>query len=604
VLAAGVIVAACSAALLAGRLEFFRVFGPGLAVCALVVTVVALTLVPALLAILGPRLMGRAVRQAEPIDPDTGEMQAIASPAPPGRGARRERLRLRLAGPLGAIRAARRTAHTEGRSTPGLLAGRLMASRVVSLVVAVACVAGLAWAARDDLSLDLGVSYVRGLPSSTEARTAGDDAMAGFGPGVLAPTEIVVEQPGIGENKAALTTVQGELAGREGVDVVLGPAQQIDPLPPFLVAENNDAVRFIVLHEDDPTAAPAIKTVRGIEDDMPGLLRDAGLGRARISYGGEAALSAETVDAVTSDLKRIAVAVAIVTLLLLAVFLRALIAPLALLLAGALGYLASLGLTALIVKALYDQDQLTYYVPLVGLVLLVALGSDYNVFITGRIRAEARRRRLREAIAVAAPQASRAITVAGLTLAATFALLLIVPLGPFRELGILLAVGVLVDSLVVRPLLIPALISLLGRAAWWPGRPIRPVEESAVIERVARLTGTTRGESRTIAEAVLRTLGERIGARQARELSAHLPAELAGALREPEGCEPFGYREFIDRVGEREDVDQPTAARDAAAVMAVLIEVVPATELDYVRAALSEDYRPLLGDVPRAEPVA
>ena len=243
-------------------------------------------------------------------------------------------------------------------------------------------------------------------------------------------------------------------------------------------------------------------------------------------------------------------------------------------------------------------------VALVGLVLLVALGSDYNVFIAGRIRSEARRRRLREAIAVAAPQASRAITVAGLTLAATFALLTIISLRPFRELGILLTVGVLVDALVVRPLLIPALISLLGRAAWWPSRPIKPVERDVVLGRLARLTGGTEEQAGPVADATLRTLGERIGARQARELGAHLPDELAAALRDPDGCEPFGYEEFIGRVAEREGVDRQTAARDAAAVMACLIEVVPETELDYVRAALSEDYRPLLGDVAPEAPVA
>ncbi|MFL5844229.1 MAG: MMPL family transporter [Solirubrobacteraceae bacterium] len=603
VLAAGLIVAACSAALLAGKLEFFRVFGPGLALCALVVTAVALTLLPALLGLLGPRLFGRAVREARPVEADTGELRAIASPQPPGLSDRqRERMRLRFAGSLGAIRAARRTARSEGRSTAGLLTGRVMASRGVSVIVAVACVAGLAYAARDDLSLDLGVSYVRALPSSSEARTAGDDATRGFGPGVLAPSEIIVEQPGVGDRHEALVAVQHELASREHVGVVLGPEQQVGPLPPLLVADSGDAVRFVVLFDGDPTAAPAIDAIGGIERDLPGLLRDAGIDGASVRYGGETALAAETVDAVKVDMRRIAIAVAIVTVLLLALFLRALVAPLALLLAGALGFLAALGLTSLACNLLFGQEQLTYYVPLVGLVLLVALGSDYNVFIAGRIRAEARRRRLREAIAVAAPEASRAITVAGLTLAATFALLVIIPLRPFRELGILLTIGVLVDALVVRPLLIPALISLLGRAAWWPARPIRPLAESSVLARIAQLGGTTEPEARAMAEAVLRTLGERIGSRQARELAAHLPPELAATLRDPDGCGPFGYDEFIDRVAERETVERPLAARDAAAVMACLLELVPGTEMDYVRAALSEDYRPLLGDVPAGAP--
>jgi RND superfamily putative drug exporter len=599
VLTAGVIVAACSAALLAGKLEFFRVFGPGLALCALVVTAVSLTLVPALLGILGPRLFGRAVREAEPLDPVTGEETAIRSPVPPGLTPRqRERNRRRFAGTLGAVRAARRTARAEGRSSASLLASRLLVSRPVSLLVALACIAGLGWAAKDDLSLDLGVSYVRALPQSTEARSAGDDAAAGFGPGILAPTEIVVEQPGIGGRRDALAKVGEEIASQPGIAQVIGPELQLDGLPDLLVTPDGAAARFVLFPEDSPTGADAIDAVGAVRDDFPGMLREAGLpAGARVSFGGETALADETVDAVVTDLQRIAIAVAIVSFVLLALFLRALVAPVALLLGGALGFLAALGLTGLAAEALWGQDELTYYVPLVGLVLVAALGSDYNVFIAGRIRSEARVRRLREAIAVAAPEASRAITVAGLTLAATFALLYVVPLRPFRELALLLCFGVLIDALVVRPLLIPALISLLGRAAFWPSRAVRPSDEEEVLERIAVLSGTDTDQARSMARATLCVLGERIGERQARELGAHLPDELADVLRDPDGCEPFGYAEFIDRVARREGVDAQTAARDAGAVMATLREVVPGTELDYVRAALSDDYRPLLDDI-------
>jgi len=234
-------------------------------------------------------------------------------------------------------------------------------------------------------------------------------------------------------------------------------------------------------------------------------------------------------------------------------------------------------------------------------VLLFALGSDYNVLIAGRIRAEAKTRRLREAIAIAVPQASRAITVAGITLAATFGLLAIVPLRPFRELAILLALGVLIDALVVRPLLIPSLLSLLGRAAWWPARPLRTAEAPVMLDRIAQLSGTTTDEARAMTRATLSTLGERIGTDQARELGAHLPDDFSDVLEDPAGCEPFGYEEFIARVADREGVEAKTAARDVGAVMACLREVVPETELDYVRAALSDDYRPLLGDVGRDE---
>jgi RND superfamily putative drug exporter len=109
-------------------------------------------------------------------------------------------------------------------------------------------------------------------------------------------------------------------------------------------------------------------------------------------------------------------------------------------------------------------------VPFAAGVLLVSLGSDYNVFVVGRIWEEARSRPVREAVAVAAPRASRAITTAGVALAASFGLLAVIPLEQFRQMAIIMAVGVILDTVVVRSLLVPSLVALTGRAGMWPGR--------------------------------------------------------------------------------------------------------------------------------------
>jgi RND superfamily putative drug exporter len=104
-------------------------------------------------------------------------------------------------------------------------------------------------------------------------------------------------------------------------------------------------------------------------------------------------------------------------------------------------------------------------------VLLLSLGSDYNVFVVGRVWQEARRRPLREAVAVAAPRASRAIGVAGIALALSFASLGLIGLRQFHEFAFAMFVGVLLDAFVVRALLIPALISFFGERSWWPWAP-------------------------------------------------------------------------------------------------------------------------------------
>jgi RND superfamily putative drug exporter len=199
------------------------------------------------------------------------------------------------------------------------------------------------------------------------------------------------------------------------------------------------------------------------------LLQRAGLSNASTGFAGESALGVETVGAIDRSLWRIALGAAFVNLVFLAIFLRALIAPLYLLAASGLGLAATVGLTSTVFNAL-GYGGLPYYLPVAVGVLLVSLGSDYNLFVVGRIWQEAERRPLREAIAYAAPRASRAITVAGLALALSFVLLALVPIEPFAVLAFSMAVGILIDAFLVRTLLVPALIALVGRAGWWPRR--------------------------------------------------------------------------------------------------------------------------------------
>ena len=111
--------------------------------------------------------------------------------------------------------------------------------------------------------------------------------------------------------------------------------------------------------------------------------------------------------------------------------------------------------------------------PFATAVLLVSLGSDYNIFGVGHVWEEARHRPLREAIVFAVPQSTRAINAAALTLAVSFGLLALIPLRPFREIGLTMSVGVLIDAVVVRSVLVPCLLVLVGNASGWPGPHFR-----------------------------------------------------------------------------------------------------------------------------------
>jgi RND superfamily putative drug exporter len=581
--------------------------------------IVAITLVPALIGVFGGRLFGRSVREegeraARAAREEQGRVaeeqpkpgaESADEPGPLTRRGPLARLLLRMTRPVTAMRRAPDLAREHGTAPWRLFVARIAASPPVALVIAIIAIGGLAFAASEVRHTKLGLTFIASLPRGDEVHRAADAAQQGFADGILAPTEIDVVQPGIGDQRPQLARLQGLIGREPGVAAVLGPAQQVPGAPPVTIARDGNAARFAVVLDEDPLGAPAVDRFRALRDDMPGLVRRAGLDSgAQLSYGGETALADDTITRVLDDLKRVAVVAIIVNLLLLVLFMRALVAPLYLVAASVLGLLASLGITTFLFMEVLGHDDLTYYVPFAAAVLLVALGSDYNVFVAGRIWEEARRYRLREAIAVAMPAAARAVTAAGLALAASFALLAIVPLRSFREFAFVMTVGVLVDTFVVRSLLVPALTSLFGEAAWWPGKRMKPPRRTDLLERVGARAGVGPEEAERATKAALCTLAERITRRETRALAAQLPSPLSEHIRDAaRRPERFSADEFIARMGEREGVSDTTARAHARAVLTTL-EDNTTDRLAYVRAQLSDDYGVFFaGDADGAAPV-
>jgi RND superfamily putative drug exporter len=427
---AGLIVVAGSAALLVGELEFFRAFGPALAITAAVSLVVSLTFVPAALALFGRLVFWPTLRPGEEAD---------------GLLERPTRVRSAIA--------------------------EFLTSRPLAGLIALVTIAGLLAAASGIRHTELGLRLGSGLPASAEVEEAAGAADRGFAAGILAPTIVLVEGKGVGERTEELARLEEELNGAPQVAGILGPRVLPEEAPgDVLVSEDGNAARFAVIFDEPPLDSKAIEAARELEERLPGALRAAGLPEAEAALTGQTAVASDTVEAVVDSSALVGAVVLALNFVLLALFLRAVVAPLYLLAASVLSVAATLGLTTYVFQGLLGHDDLTYYVPFAAGVLLVSLGSDYNVFVAGRIWQEAERRPLREAIAVAAPRASRAISVAGIALAASFAMLAIVPIDGFREFAFMMAVGVLLETFVVRPVLIPALIALFGEAGAWPGR--------------------------------------------------------------------------------------------------------------------------------------
>jgi RND superfamily putative drug exporter len=171
----------------------------------------------------------------------------------------------------------------------------------------------------------------------------------------------------------------------------------------------------------------------------------------------------------------IPIAVAVIAVLL-ALVMRSLIAPLYLIVSVVLSYFAALGLTVLVFDGAAGQPGLTFILPFLLFVFLLALGEDYNILVMTRIREEAQRLPLREAVGRALSVTGTTVSSAGLVLAGTFGVLAIVGSGSagaqnvrtIVNVGVGLALGVLMDTFLVRTLLVPSAVVLIGRWNWWP----------------------------------------------------------------------------------------------------------------------------------------
>ncbi|PID50932.1 MAG: hypothetical protein CR980_01060 [Propionibacteriales bacterium] len=189
-----------------------------------------------------------------------------------------------------------------------------------------------------------------------------------------------------------------------------------------------------------------------------------------ILVGGRAAIAYDTQVTSRADLMKIIPMVLIAILVILMLLLRSIVAPIILIVTTIISYGSAMGVSALVFNHLFEFSGADSSVPLFGFVFLVALGVDYNIFLATRVREEALTRPPREAITTGLAVTGGVITSAGVVLAATFASLSVIPIMFMVQLGFIVAFGVLLDTLVVRTLLVPALGHELGRKFWWPSR--------------------------------------------------------------------------------------------------------------------------------------
>ncbi|MFB9732481.1 MMPL family transporter [Ornithinimicrobium kibberense] len=283
------------------------------------------------------------------------------------------------------------------------------------------------------------------------------------------------------ESVEALTTLSEHFpAGAAQPVVVLAAPEQVDA-----VTRAVDTVPGVVSVAPGPsgaTSAGDVATLSVVSDAAPGSsaerdlvtdLRAAadGIPGTPVLVGGAPATEVDARDGARADLLLVAPLVLAVVAAVLALLLRSLVAPLVLLAVNVVSTLATIGAGAWLGRTFLGFEALDTSVPLLAFLFLVALGIDYTIFLVHRVRSEVPGLGTRAAVVRGVATTGGVITSAGIVLAGVFAALGVLPLVTLGQLGLIVGLGVVVDTMLVRTLLVPAVVTLLGDRFWWPAHP-------------------------------------------------------------------------------------------------------------------------------------
>ncbi|MFJ5832121.1 MMPL family transporter [Streptomyces sp. NPDC093089] len=298
--------------------------------------------------------------------------------------------------------------------------------------------------------------FVNDAPSVTAQETLGRHFPGGAGN----PAVIIADAPAAARVVAAAEGVDG-VDSAFPVDAAGRPA----PGAPLVVDGRVRIDATLTAASDSDAARETLARLRTAVHAVP---------EAHALVGGSTAQQYDTQRTAARDRALIVPVVLAIILLILMALLRSVVLPLLLVATVALNFAATLGVSALVFEHVLGFTGTDASVPLYGFVFLVALGVDYNIFLMSRVREESLRHGVREGVRIGLTATGGVITSAGVVLAATFAALGVIPLAFLVQIAFIVAFGVLLDTLVVRSLVVPALVRDLGPRAWWPGALSRP----------------------------------------------------------------------------------------------------------------------------------
>ena len=301
-------------------------------------------------------------------------------------------------------------------------------------------------------AFDSGITQQEDFRSDTQSVRGQELLAASFPAGASAPTDVIV--PDAARVPAVITA--------------LDSLPQITSVRPL--GTGPPGTRLAATLKPDPYSDQALALVPVMRDTARGA------GGEGTLIGGPTATTYDLNQAAERDLKVLPPIVLLVILVIIGLLLRAVVAPVLLVATVIVSYLAALGASTLIFEYVFHFPGEDPSLPLFGFIFLVALGVDYNIFLMARVREETVGRGTREGMIRGLAVTGAVITSAGIVLAGTFSVLAVLPLVSLTEIGFLVAFGVLLDTFIVRSVLVPAGVIDIDRRIWWPSRLAHPGE--------------------------------------------------------------------------------------------------------------------------------
>ena len=407
ILSAALVVTAAFAALGFSDFGIFKNLAPGLVVCVLTMLAAVLTLIPAVVAVIGPKIFWPSKNwQKQPTGTKTKRIGGLVA------------------------------------RHPGLVAG-------TAVLILVALATGYP-------QLKQNYDFVSQMPQSTESAKAYKDVTKLFSAGAISPTQLFVAS-------SSKLTDQQVSSVTQKIDAI----QNVTPAGPAELSKDGKTAQITVFLSGNPDATNTLDFVKNTFRPAAHAAAPTG---TKIYVNSESAAFVDVRSAVSRDLAVILPAAAIMIFVILAFLLRSALAPLYLLVATSLGFTATLGGATYLFQNIQGNPGLIFFIPIMVYIFVVAVGTDYNILVMTRLREEVRSGlKPRKASNLTIEHSSTTVAAAGLILAGTFGSLALGGISFLSQMGFTIAFGIVLSAFVIAPLLVPSVAALLGYKIWWPG---------------------------------------------------------------------------------------------------------------------------------------